>query len=238
MKEQPIKFAVPKVKRYYRLDWQYAVDLYNLTILRFLSLFLFFIPVLVDVQKVVSLSIPPGLWIASVLFGIASLIIYVFCPKLIREYRDFGQYRARYHSHRWIVWEFYNTLGWEAIVQETIAKGISVEFSKFPNGEIKNQLKRVFEEDQTEDRILMYRPQNINRDIYLPIRLQDRKIILFLEEDDKKLPEKEKELFWILYSQAAKQEVEARYIYWILISTSGLVFFLTLFNIFSKIVLN
>jgi hypothetical protein len=73
---------------------------------------------------------------------------------------------------------------------------------------------------------------------YLPIYLDNQKIVLLLEEDDKKLFEKEKELFWILYTQAVKEKFFARIIFWVLIYATIITFFVTLFNTFIKIALS
>jgi hypothetical protein len=239
MTEKPSRYTPPGVSRHFFYDWQFATDIYNATALRFVSLLLLFLPLIIDTEKVVLLSIPKGLEVSAVTFFAALVIIYLFCPRFIREYRDFGQYGARCHSHRWIVWEFYNNLkslaGWRNIVRETVSKGLSLEIEQFADGEIKTELERILSNEVTEDTITIYKPVIINRDIYLPIRLEDQKTVLFLEEDDKKLAEKEKELFWILHTQAAKERVIARIAFWILIYATALIFFGTVFYTFSKI---
>ena len=108
----------------------------------------------------------------------------------------------------------------EKLVKEGIDAIDEKFLQKLKNVEIKTELEKSFREGESDDLITIYKPININRDIYLPILLEDKKIILFLEEDDKKLSVKEKELYWILYSQAVKEKVVARVIFWILIYTS------------------
>lgn len=218
--KRPRGFTPTPVSKYYFYDWQYAAGIAGSTGVLLIPVLFLLLSSIIDVQKAGLLVIPRPLAFAAVVFVDALLCVYLFCPRFIREYRDFGQYRAKIHSHRWIVWEFYNNLstlaGWGQIVKETVAKGISQELSQFPDGEIKIALTTIMESNQGEDTITIYKPQNFNRDIYLPIQLEDQKVILFLEEDDPKLPEKEKELFWILFSQAAKEKPYARVMFWIL----------------------
>lgn len=238
MIKKPKHFTPPTVNRYYNFDWQYAVDIYKATFLRFISVIFLILPLIINSEQVNVISIPLGFLIASGTFILAMLIIYLFCPRFIREYRDFGQYNTRQSSHRWIIWEFYINLKslseWKTILKETVSKGISVELNEITDTGIRTELEKSFRQGKRDSEITVYKPLNINRDIYLPIRLEKKKMILFLEEKDKNLAEKEKELFWILYSQAAKERVIARVIFWVLI---GLTIIISLWTVIS-IILN
>lgn len=147
------------------------------------------------------------------------MLYYFACPQFIREYRDFGQYAARQHSHRWIVWEFYHNLkrlsGWRSIVLEASPKGLTVEIRALDT-EIGKRLMQEFG-NVAEEEPQVFAPVNIKRDIYLPIYVNGRKLALPMREDDPGLSKKEKELFWILYSQAAKERPMLRITYWLLI---------------------
>src|SRR5258706_252517 len=120
------KFTPPAVSRRYRNDWQFAVDISRMPLLRVASLVIALMPIILSAHKLIDLlggKIPLSLWLlwpASVCFVLAWALVIIACPKFIREYRDFGQYKARQHSHRWIVWEFFINLeslsGWESIV--------------------------------------------------------------------------------------------------------------------------
>ena len=235
------KYTPPAVSRYYRFDWQYAVDIYKQTSLRVVSLITFLVPILLEAKTVVAFTIPTNFWFfwgAGVAYILSLLTFYIGCPRFIREYRDYGQYLKRGHSHRWIVWEFYNNLelleGWERIVRETVTKGIAVDDSSPKFREI---LKRISGfEAAAEDKVIINRPVNLDRDIYIPINIDGGRIIIFLEENDKKLQEKERELFWILYSQAAKEQKLARIIYWFFAYASFILFFLLILSTFGKLI--
>lgn len=77
-------------------------------------------------------------------------------------------------------------------------------------------------------------PVNLDRDIYLPMHRDGSKLVLAMREDDEKLNEKEKELFWILYTQATKERPVSRGIYWVLVSVSVV---LVVFNVIKNIYL-
>jgi hypothetical protein len=142
----------------------------------------------------------------------------------VREYRDFGEYRKRQHSHRWIVWEFYLNLkrlsGWRSIVQETVPKQLVFGCDEIPEPE-RNKVCEEFPKTVDPKVLEVFEPVNVNRDIYLPIQHYGEKLVLGLREQDPQLNAKEKELFWILYTQAAKERPGWRTTFWVLTYLSG-----------------
>jgi hypothetical protein len=68
----------------------------------------------------------------------------------------------------------------------------------------------------------------------LPLHIDGKKLVLAMREKDPELPQKEKELFWILYSQAAKERPVWRTLFWVLI---GIAVLLVIVNIGRKIFL-
>ena len=219
------------MSRWYRNDWQYAVDVSRIPLLRPAAFIISLTPTVISVSETLLPSllgtIPVTLWLlwgASVAFVLAWAVLYLACLKFIREYRDFGQYVHRQHSHRWIVWEFYHNLdslrGWQGIVRETLPKGLTTEVQHLDAGAVSNFGAEFSALPINEVRA--FRPVNVGRDIYLPIHCDDKKLVLAMYEDDPKLTQKEKELFWILYSQAAKERPVWRTIYWVLITISVL----------------
>ena len=234
--EKNVTYIAPAVSRWYRFDWQYAFDVSKLTSLSTVSAVFLIMPLI----KQANVDIPINLWFLwySGLSYIISLgIITIWGPSFIKEYRDFGQYIARNHSHRWIVWEFYNNVkkleAWETIVEETEKKGLSKDISEFSDPDLIAKFKCFQQEiTPTDTKVEIGEPVNDNRDIYMPIVLKGRKVILSMEEGDKQLAAKEKELFWILYSQSAKEKSGLRYTYWGFITISII---LTIFSIVHNI---
>jgi hypothetical protein len=68
----------------------------------------------------------------------------------------------------------------------------------------------------------------------LPLCIDGERYVLPLQEDDPKLAEKEKELFWILYTQAAKERPYARGAYWLLVAIAAV---LLLINVVKNILI-
>lgn len=234
----------PVVSRWYRFDWQYATDISRIPVLSEAALIISITPIVLSLSRsffprLAGLdTIPIPLWLfwgASVAFVFAVALLYLACPRFIREYRDFGQYAARQHSHRWILWEFYNNIeslsGWENIVRETSAKLLSTDIESVPPALI----EKFGQEFAAASRVArVFTPVNIDRDLYLPMHIDGKKFVLAMREQDTELPQKEKELFWILYSQAAKERPIFRAIYWILI---GIAVLLLATNIARKVYL-
>src|ERR1051325_2887926 len=218
-------WIAPVVSRWYRFDWQYAVDISRIPVLSEAALIISVTPVVLSIAHtpfatMIGLTTPVPLWLfwgASVAFVFAFGLVYAACPKFIREYRDFGQYATRKHSHRWILWEFYNNVeslsGWENIVRETSAKLLSCNASTV-DSTVVEKLGPEFAGESKVTRI--FKPVNIDRDLYLPLHIDGKKLVLAMCEKDPDLAEKEKELFWILYTQAATERTIWRTLFWVL----------------------
>jgi hypothetical protein len=122
------------------------------------------------------------------------------------------------------VWEFHNNIesfqAWKTIVRETLEKGIAIESdgSNVPQG---LALCQSFWQTAGPAEVKLFEPKNFDRDICLPIHYFGKRLLLLLQEDDPKLKEKEKELFWILYSQAAKERRISRILFWVTIYLAG-----------------
>lgn len=216
-------FTPKPVSPRFRFDWQFAIDVCSNSLLQEAALLISVTPLILEFSRAVfpslhgfeSLPIPLWLlWGASVAFVIAYVVLHLFGPKFVLEYRDFGQYALRQHSHRWIVWEFYLNLprlsGWQDIVRETSSKDLTTDIQSLPETIAK---RLVFPEAGCEV-VAVSKPVNINRDIYLPICFDGKKQVLAMLESDQLLMQKEKELFWILYTQAAKEKPIIRVIFW------------------------
>ena len=228
MNDRLEKDKIPEVSRWYRFDWQFAADLNRLPLAQEAAFLIAIAPIVVwvsgaAVPKLGQVDRPSVfgwlLWGSALAFVSARVLYYFACPQFIREYRDFGQYAARQHSHRWIVWEFWHNLkrlsGWRTIVLEASPKGLTVEVRTL-DSELDQRLTQEFG-NVAEKELKVFAPVNINRDIYLPIYLNGAKLALPMRENDPDLSKKEKELFWILYSQAAKERPMLRITYWILV---------------------
>ncbi|SEE28944.1 hypothetical protein SAMN04487765_2021 [Tenacibaculum sp. MAR_2010_89] len=227
------------VNKEYRKDWQFAMDVMKNPIVKPATSVIFIVPILLSILNMEilgDLQLPFQLpftlwlsWISAILYLIALTIYRIYCPKFIQEYRDFGQFFKRVHSHRWIVWEFYyNILKYETweLLRESYDKNIST----VTKDEV---LDNYFNSNNLiENKVEMQKPKVEGRDIVLPFRLENNKnYLLKISEDDNKLDEKEKELFWMLYTSLTKQNEKARTCFWNVI-------FLMIFSVSSIVICN
>jgi|HubBroStandDraft_4_1064222.scaffolds.fasta_scaffold313425_1 hypothetical protein len=239
-------FKPPAVSRWYRFDWQYAVDVASVSLFQQGASLIAVILTILSSSSGIFPSLPSAngapiplwfLWVASVAFLLAWVLLYLRCPKFVREYRDFGQYATRQHSHRWILWEFYNNLeslaGWEGVVRETSSKGLTTD-AEHVSQEVLKQLDKDFLAPPM-DKVRVFKPVNFNRDLYLPIHIDGRKLVLTMLETDTDLQKREKELFWILYSQAARERPVWRTIFWALMAIAAIAALLVSITVLYKI---
>jgi hypothetical protein len=212
------------VTRRYRFDWQYAVDKARLPLISQASATIAAMPVLVNAGffgNVFRTPTSPSLWLAwasAMLFLAAYAVVSVRCPRFIQEYRDFGEYTKRDHSHRWVVWEFYNNIerlrGWQDLIAECEIKGIADAFASLAPEEQAAIGPSFTANAKPGVRLIM--PVNYKRNIYLPVERGAERIVIYLREDDPDLDKKVKEAFWILYSQAVKERPVSRFLFWLL----------------------
>lgn len=248
-----LEYTPPQVSKYFKYDWQFAVNRSHLPLLRPASIVIGFMPLITNASETLFgisfVSIPWSLWImwwASLCF-IASWVILKFkCPDFIQRYQDYDQYKRKQHTHRWILWLFYRNItqltSWEDIVQETLSKDISIIVDPTNPPEeygLASWMVRKKEGDDPitfnptdENKVTVFCPENIKRDLYVLISFKAEGRLLFLQEDDLKLSEKEKELFWILFTQAAKESPGSRALFWVFLYLS---FFLIGLNVLKNI---
>ena len=218
-----VKRVTDHRQRRYRFDWQYAVDRSRLPLVSQASATIAAMPALVNAGLFGSLfrsPVSPAIWLAwlsAVLFLISYAIVKLRCPRFVQEYRDFGEYLGREHSHRWIVWEIYNNIerlkGWQKLIKECRDKNVAADIDDL-NSEERSEVQKSFAGESASD-VTLYKPVNVNRDLFLPVASNSEKLAIFLREKDTELEEKEKEIFWILYSQAVKERPLSRFIFWV-----------------------
>lgn len=205
-------------------------------------------------------------WMASVCFLLAMAFYAFGCPRFIKQYSCFTDYLDYGHSHRWIVWEFYNSISepkrWHALTGELQAKGFLKGVSKVPlsakqraiafgvdrakdfqpgvstsfttwvfnllDRSPKTVRQRIQEKglvwrlnlghckDYQCDPIKTFQPLNIGLDIALPIERPDKKFFLYVSHQQDNIELAQKELFWILFTEAARLNDRARTIFWVL----------------------
>lgn len=180
--------------------------------------------------------------IASISYLTAIAIIVRFAPAFLREFPNYSNFKAQDNSHRWILWEFYHGVqessGGLKLLPETISKNLSVNINSLSRSGL--PIKKAFKslaheelfpyEDKTKTeryQVRLYEPVNFDRDLLFGFAIFDaqggeKRYVLPIREKDKEVEAKCKELFWILFTAAAKEHPYARRLAWLLLRLSGL----------------
>lgn len=235
----------------FRSDWQYLIAASRIN--SALSLATLF-SVLAVVTKFTDLN---NLGVAALYTLITSSIIYLLAlglikfraPEFLQEFQDFKSYEDKKNSHRWVLWQLYYNLTklkhgfW--LLQESVEKQLAFESATadleqcpfFPvysgehvNGEI--TLSQRAGEPVTY-KMVAFKPVNLYRDLAMAFTIERDQVltryVLPICEDDAKCEAKCKELFWIIFSEAAKENALSRTIAWIMIKVSAGLLFVALF---------
>jgi hypothetical protein len=124
------------VSRYFRRDWQFLVDIVRTPLVKEASATISATPALVNLswlKEATGGTVSPTIWIT----WIAAILYLGFfgtarwrCPSFIFENRDFGEYKKRQHSVRFIGWELkaaLRSLEDPKLIDELIEKGLAQE---------------------------------------------------------------------------------------------------------------
>ncbi len=243
---QPILVTIEGVAHNFRSDWQYIIAASRVnSALSLATLFsvLAIVTKFADLQNLGTAAVYT-LVISSVLYIVAIAIIKLRAPDFLQDFQDYKAFEDKKNSHRWILWEFYFNLAklkhgfW--LLKESIDKDLSFEsravkrkqsqviplyIGEHVEGELtispRSGLKSTY-------KMTAYKPFNFGRDLIMSFTLEENKVmtryILPLREDDPKCEQKCKELFWMIFTEAAKENKPSRVIAAALIRISMLLF--------------
>jgi hypothetical protein len=221
------------VGRYFRLDWNYAIRVARFPALRPASLIIAFMPILQQIAPILKIEMQNMwlLWIASLIFISALLVLRARCPGFIQEYQYYSQYAAVGHSHRWIVWLFCNNLESLAdkisAIRETIEKHIALPCDFSFDLDV-CRLCPLF--SASTEAIIVNPAVQDGRDIYVPIGVDGLRFVLPMQESDPNVEQKQRELFWILLVHCGRQRLVARTVVWSLFAVAGFCFVVSVIN--------
>ncbi|MCR6672720.1 hypothetical protein [Devosia ginsengisoli] len=209
------------VSRWYFFDWQYVLKIGRLPILKPAALVITAAPLVGNIGQVAAISTTGFwyMWWASVLSLAAFGITKISCPRIVQEYETYEDYEKRGHSHRFLVWLFHHNLNQfptpDAQLREVVAKQVATSCDAADGPAAVPVMPPA-----STDGKLTFPPVNANRDLYLGFWRNGRRYVLTLEEGDPKLPEKSKELFWIISSALLSSKPILRKIVWLLYGAS------------------
>jgi hypothetical protein len=128
---------------------------------------------------------------------------------------------------------------WKTVIHESLLKGVAFKASSAANPDVYRvcpwEVRAdpagptfIFEAPASDADTRVFYPCNIGRDLYIPLHFAGDRILLTLQEQDPQRPEKEMELFWILYSQSAKERRGWRVLFWVVFAASAFLWGLSL----------
>jgi hypothetical protein len=209
-------FRLRPVSRYFRRDWHFAIRVAYAPLLRQAALVIALMPILEKILPMQHFAYLWILWSASVAFIFGFAVLQMRAPAFVQEYQNYAQFEARKHSHRWIVWEFWRARTvlpeWAGLLRELCYKQLAYPVAM----QLDCDAYRVCPTftPTTNHQTDALEPVNANRDIYLPIVIDGDRFVLPMQESDPDLGNKQKELFWILFTEGAKATPISRGIVW------------------------
>jgi hypothetical protein len=247
----PIFVPIRSVGSNFRSDWQYLIAASRInSALSLVTLF----SVLAAVTKFADLvnlgtAALYTLIASSIIYLVALAIIKLRAPKFLQDFQDYKGYDDKKNSHRWILWEFYHNLRnlkhglWllpESIEKELSFETANVDLEQCPviplhSGEhIKGEVTLSSRGGPNMTyKMVAFKPINFGRDLVMAFTMEKDQIltryVLPIRECDPKCEAKCKELFWIIFTEAAKENALSRRIAWFLIRVSAGLFFVALF---------
>ncbi len=103
--------------------WQWYNEKFNITVFRYLVAWFAIVPAIAKILEnvpeqvifkvnensslTINFQLPftwQYLWAASLFFVIAYILYMIFCPKFIKTYSSFSDYKSHKHAPRWIAW--------------------------------------------------------------------------------------------------------------------------------------
>jgi hypothetical protein len=217
--------------------WQWYKGFFGITVLRYLVTWFALVPIFAKLfsdwkfkvtlnnEEAIDfhskLSIPftlEILWLASLLFVIALLLYQFFCPRFIKTYSSYGDYKKHEHSPRWIVHEALKVINDENELPKLFERLSTKEY-------LKKETKPVNTNDVKVETYQTVAYFNYNKEPYslgLPI-IDSNNIV-----DSKKTEIAEQEIFWEIFGRFSSSRAALRLIIIILLIISAGLFFFTL----------
>jgi hypothetical protein len=157
------------------------------------------------------------LWSASAAYVFALVIFHFRAPLIFSEYRDYAGYHARKHAHRWIIWYLQKHLpvfeSPQEVMKETLEKGFSLLARDCEVGCCIYRVCPIFSEP-LGTQFEVFPPVILNDDIYLPFHFKGRRCVLPVQESDPHRDDRQRQLFWIIFSDCAEARILARLLFW------------------------
>jgi hypothetical protein len=221
------------VSRYFRLDWNYAVQVVRIPTLRWAAQIIVSAPILAQFTSLFNFhnSQVILIWVAALLFVIGYVVLLLRMPLFLRENPSFKVFLERGNAHRWVLWAFQQNFGAFVdpanVISETIDKGLSFRANDASAGLKAYAVSPIFAAP-TDKNLVLLKPVNLNNDLYLPFYRDGQRYVLPIQQCDPNLDKREKELFWVTYTALASTRPIWRGIVWLMFALSAVCFAIAL----------
>lgn len=141
------------------------------------------------------------LWASSLFFVVALIIYTIFCPRFIKKYPSFKNYKTHFHSPRWIVWEALNVVNDKSeleLLYERLNIKNYLKKESFPKGLNGNKVK--VETFQTK---LYFKFEDTEYSLGMPILYDNNKHVFDQERTDIA----EREIFWEIFGRYSSSKL-------------------------------
>lgn len=207
------------VSNWFRFDWNYTLRIIKIQYFRWLAQIAISTPLLAPVLPMLDFQRPQVqlLWGGGASFLIGYMLLKWRAPPLLREYSSYKEFEDRGHAHRWIVWLLQEHVPFFddplQVMRETIDKGLSVATRTLGVPPGAYAVAPIFPAPAAPG-LVIFRPINLNNDIYLPFHLDGERYVLPVQEADPHVKDREKELFWVIYTECASSRRVSRALVW------------------------
>lgn len=222
------------VSKNFRADWNFAISVSRITSVASIATIFSLAAIVTDFQKFQKLGNVAVVCFAAAigLYVVAFAIIKFRAPPFLQDNPNYKAFEDQKHSHRWILWLFYESIstysGGASILHESIEKKLSLDISQLtglPSNFSGESVKKSFDNTagaQGSNIITLeaFKPQNHERDLYMfftvagPGAASIKQYFLPIKEDDPELDAKMRELFWIIFTEAAKTNPVSKFFAW------------------------
>jgi hypothetical protein len=248
-----LPFWILGISTNYHFDWQYVIAASRMNSALSLATLFSIIAIVTKFTDLVNLG-NQALYLfisAVVIYALALVIIRFRAPVFLQEYADFKAFDDKKHSHRWALWELHTNLtllkSGFGLLPEAVEKKLCVDVTTPParsrlptakafTGPCVTKTVTVEQRDKSLPTYTMcvHQPLNFDRDLIMGFTLKSsldpvtKKFVLAIREGDTNRDLKVKELFWMILTAAAKENVVARWFAWAFVRIAVLLLILAI----------
>ena len=227
--------------KWFTHDWNRIIAVSKLPMLRPATTIVALMPILQQLSDQVPISVENAwlLWFSSLSFAVAFAIVRFQAPGFVQDFPDYGAYQAQGHSHRWLLWRLKFALHTAHDRDDLLDELVRKELGK-PYDSLTDAQKKLFNNPpewpnkgkSAGGEKLGYIDELFpaSRDMCLYFWKEGVRYILPVEETGDPCGHKQKELFWIIFTDQAKARLRWRAAAWVFIYLAFLLLSLSFIN--------